>query len=141
MIAAFGTREKQRLNRVMDALNFEYPDYERLDEGSGGANKKRVVCILKRQAMRSIEEDQRASKKQKILAEPKDSAPKKRKLVRISPIEMKVQDMPEKTAGPSFREGGRNETRRDSQKTHNTYHFPRGTWQMDNTSKWQTENS
>ncbi|KAL5681270.1 hypothetical protein ACJX0J_007655, partial [Zea mays] len=31
------------LNRVMDALNFEYPDYERLDEGSGGANKKRVV--------------------------------------------------------------------------------------------------
>ena len=31
--------------------------------------------------------------------------------------------------------------RRDSQKTHNTYHFPRGTWQVDNTSKWQTENS
>lgn len=26
-------------------------------------------------------------------------------------------------------------------KTHNTYHFPRGTWQVDNTSKWQTENS
>jgi hypothetical protein len=40
--------------------------------------------------------------KQKVLAEPKDSAPKKRKLVRISPIEMKVQDMPEKTAGPSL---------------------------------------
>jgi hypothetical protein len=28
MIAAFGTRPKRRLNRVMDALNFEYPDYE-----------------------------------------------------------------------------------------------------------------
>jgi hypothetical protein len=47
----------------MDALNFEYPDYERLDEGAGGANKKRVVSILKRQAMQSIEKDQRAGKK------------------------------------------------------------------------------
>jgi hypothetical protein len=28
MTAAFGTRSKRRLNRVMDALNFEYPDYE-----------------------------------------------------------------------------------------------------------------
>jgi hypothetical protein len=31
MTAAFGTRPKRRLNRVMDALKFEYPDYERLD--------------------------------------------------------------------------------------------------------------
>ena len=35
MIAVFGTRPKQMLNRVMDALNFEYPDYDRLDEGVG----------------------------------------------------------------------------------------------------------
>ena len=66
MTATFGTREKRRLNRVMHALNFEYPDYDRLDDGAGGAKKKRVVSILKRQAMRSIEEDQRAGKKQKI---------------------------------------------------------------------------
>jgi hypothetical protein len=39
----------------MDALNFEYPDYERLDEGPGGAKKKRAVSILKRQAMQSVE--------------------------------------------------------------------------------------
>jgi hypothetical protein len=32
--AAFGTRSKRRLNRVMDALNFEYPDYERLNKGA-----------------------------------------------------------------------------------------------------------
>jgi hypothetical protein len=63
MLAAFGTREKQRLNRVMDALNFEYPDYQRLDEEAGRAKKKRVVSILKRQGMQSIEEDQRAGKK------------------------------------------------------------------------------
>jgi hypothetical protein len=39
----------------MDALNFKYPDYERLDEGADGAKKRRFVSILKRQAMRSIE--------------------------------------------------------------------------------------
>jgi hypothetical protein len=39
MTAAFGTRPKRRLNRVLDALNFEYPDYERLDEGAGGQKK------------------------------------------------------------------------------------------------------
>jgi hypothetical protein len=39
MIAAFGTQPKRRLNRVMDTLNFEYPDYEKLDEGAGGEKK------------------------------------------------------------------------------------------------------
>jgi hypothetical protein len=85
----------------MDALNFKYPDYDSLDEGIGGAKRKRIVSIVKRQAIRSIKEDQRAVKKQKILVEPKDSAPNKRKLVRISPEETKVQDVIEKTAGPS----------------------------------------
>jgi hypothetical protein len=40
MAAAFVTRPKQRLDRVMDALNFEYPDYERLDEGARGQKEK-----------------------------------------------------------------------------------------------------
>jgi hypothetical protein len=39
-------------------------------------------------------------KKQKTLSEPKDSAPKKRKLVRITSADTKVQDVPEKTTGP-----------------------------------------
>jgi hypothetical protein len=36
MTAAFGTRPKQRLNRVMDALKFKYLDYERLGNGAEG---------------------------------------------------------------------------------------------------------
>ena len=36
MTAAFGTRPKRRLNRVLDAIGFEYPDYERLDKGAEG---------------------------------------------------------------------------------------------------------
>jgi hypothetical protein len=39
MTAAFGTRPKQRLNWVMDALNFEYLDYERFDGGAGGMKR------------------------------------------------------------------------------------------------------
>jgi hypothetical protein len=63
MTAAFSTQPKRRLNRVMDALNFEYPDYETLDEGVGGVNRKRVVSILSRQAIRSIKEGQKTLKK------------------------------------------------------------------------------
>jgi hypothetical protein len=65
MTTTFGTRPKRRLNHVMDTLNFEYPDYERLDEGGEGAKRKRVVSILNRQAIRSVKEDQKALKKQK----------------------------------------------------------------------------
>jgi hypothetical protein len=84
----------------MYALNFEYPDYERLDKGAGGAKRKRVINILRRQATRSIKEGQKDLKKQKTLSELKDSAPKKRKLIKISSADTKVQDVPEKTIGP-----------------------------------------
>jgi hypothetical protein len=46
MTAAFGTRPKQRLNRVMDALDFEYPDYERLDKDAEGQKRKRMASVL-----------------------------------------------------------------------------------------------
>jgi hypothetical protein len=45
MTAAFGTRPKRRLNRVLDAIGFEYPDYERLDKGAEGQKRKRVVAL------------------------------------------------------------------------------------------------
>jgi hypothetical protein len=80
MTPALRTRPKQRLNRVMDALNFEYPNYERLDEGARRVKRKMVVSILSRQAIRSIKEDQETSKKRKTVPEPKVSAPKIRKL-------------------------------------------------------------
>jgi hypothetical protein len=84
MIAFFGAREKRRLNRVMDALSFEYPDYERLDEGAGGVKMKRVVSIMKRQAQRFVEKDRkkRLTKNPKLTPEP--SASKKRKIMSSS---------------------------------------------------------
>jgi ribosomal protein L5 len=72
MTAAFGTRLKQRLNRVMDALGFEYPDYERLDKGAEGQKRKRVVSVLNKD-----NEDQ--PKKKKLESEPKTGISKKRK--------------------------------------------------------------
>jgi hypothetical protein len=50
----------------MDALKFEYPDYERLSKGAEGPKRKRVVSVMKRQAARMIEEDDKALKKKKI---------------------------------------------------------------------------
>jgi hypothetical protein len=79
MTVAFGTRPKRRLNRVMDALKFEYPDYERLSKGAEGPKRKRVVSVMKRQAARMIEEDEKSLKKKKSSPEPKAAVPKKRK--------------------------------------------------------------
>jgi hypothetical protein len=94
MTDAFGTRPKQRLNQVMDALNFEYPDYDRLDKGGGRAKRKRVVSILSRQAARSVKEDKEALKKMKKMSEPKALAPKKRKLDKMPSAEPKEHDAP-----------------------------------------------
>jgi hypothetical protein len=100
MTAAFGTRPKRRLNCVMDALKFEYPNYESLDEGAGGGKRKRVVSILGRQAIQSIKEDHKTLKRQKTLSELKNSTPTKRKLVTIFYADTKIQDVEEKTTSP-----------------------------------------
>ena len=98
MTAAFGTRPKRRLNRVMDALNFEYPDYKRLDEGTEGVKRKRIVSILSRQAARMIKEDEKVLKKSKSATEPKVAVSKKRTLEAPEP---KVTEATEETASTS----------------------------------------
>jgi hypothetical protein len=72
MTAAFGTRPKRRLNRVMDALGFEYPDYERLDKGVEGQKRKRIASVLNKN-------DEEQPKKKKLESEPKTVVSKKRK--------------------------------------------------------------
>jgi hypothetical protein len=94
MTAAFGTQPKRRLNRVMNALNFEYSDYERLNKGAEGAKRKRVVSVLSRQAARMVKEDEKALKKRKSSPESKVAALKKRK---ASTPEPKVTEMEEET--------------------------------------------
>jgi hypothetical protein len=80
MTAAFDARPKRRLNRVMDALNFEYPDYERLNKSAEGQKRKRIVSVVGRQAARMVKEDEEILKKRKLSPETKPVAPKKRKV-------------------------------------------------------------
>jgi hypothetical protein len=91
MTAAFGTRPKRRLNRVLDAIGFEYPDYERLDKGAEGQKRKIVAGILNKD-----NEDQSKKKKQKF--EAKVLTSKKRK---DSIPEQKSIDEEEKTSATS----------------------------------------
>jgi hypothetical protein len=91
MTAAFGTRPKRRLNRVMDAIGFEYPDYERLDKGAEGQKRKRVASALNK-------DDEDQSKKKKQESEAKAVASKKRK---ASTPKQKSVDEEEKTSATS----------------------------------------
>jgi hypothetical protein len=50
MTAAFGTRPKRRLNRVLDAIGFEYPDYGRLGGDAGGPKRKKLPALLTKRA-------------------------------------------------------------------------------------------
>jgi hypothetical protein len=88
MTVAFGTRPKRRLNRVMDALGFEYPDYERIDKGAEGQKRKRVADVLNK-------DDEEQPKKKKLEPKPKTGVSKKRK---ASTPKQKAIDEEEKTA-------------------------------------------
>jgi hypothetical protein len=48
----------------MDALNFEYPDYERLSKGAEGQKRKRIVSVLNRHAARMVKQDEEALKRE-----------------------------------------------------------------------------
>jgi hypothetical protein len=92
MTAAFGTRPKRRLNRVMDALGFEYPDYERLDKGTEGQKRKRVADVLNK-------DDEEQLKKKKLKLEPKTYASKKRKAT--APKQKAIDEEEETATSPS----------------------------------------
>jgi hypothetical protein len=92
MTAAFGTRPKRRLNRVMDALDFEYPDYEQMDRGAEGQKRKRVASVRKK-------DDEEKLKKKKLRPEPKTNALKKRK---ATTLKQRATDIEEETAATPF---------------------------------------
>jgi hypothetical protein len=95
MTAAFSTRPKRRLNRVMDALDFEYPDYERLDKDAEGQKRKRVAGALNK-------DDEEQPKKKKLEPEPKSGVSKKRKAT--APKQKSIDEEEESAATPSATE-------------------------------------
>lgn len=115
MTATFGNREKRRLNRVMGAPQFEYPDYSKvLEEEVVGIKRKRIVSIMTRQVMRSIKEkkekkDLAKNPKRKEAEEgesshsgPKSRASKKQKVTKPNHACKKPSALPKKvTKTPS----------------------------------------
>jgi hypothetical protein len=85
MTAAFGTRPKRRMNRVMDALNFDYPDYGQLGKVAEGQKRKRVASALDKEGTKLAKKDKEISEKRKLSPEPKIAAPKKRKAASPKP--------------------------------------------------------
>jgi hypothetical protein len=77
---------------VMDALNFEYPNYERLNKGVEGQKRKRIVSVLSRQAARMVKEDEETLKKRKSNPLPKVAVPKKRKVAAPKPKTTEVEE-------------------------------------------------
>jgi hypothetical protein len=77
MTAAFGSRPKRRLNRVLDALNFDYPDYEQLGGDAGGPKRKRIASALDEESTKLAKKKKEIS--EKLSPEPKVAAPRKRK--------------------------------------------------------------
>jgi hypothetical protein len=78
----------------MDALNFEYPHYERLSKGAEGPKRKRVVSVLSRQAARMVKEDEEALKKRKSNPEPKMVISKKRRAATPEPKAVEIEETP-----------------------------------------------
>jgi hypothetical protein len=79
----------------MDALNFEYPDYERLDRGVEGQKRKRVASVQNKEAAKLVKDDEEKLKKRKLRPEPKTDASKKRK---VAAPKQKATDIEEETA-------------------------------------------
>jgi hypothetical protein len=78
MTAAFGTRPKRRLNIVLDAIGFEYPDYGRLGGDAGGPKRKRIASAVDKESTKLAKKKKEISEKPS--PEPKVAASRKRKL-------------------------------------------------------------
>jgi hypothetical protein len=88
MTAAFGTRPKRRLNRVLDAIGFEYPDYGRLGGDAGGSKRKRIVSAVDEESTKVAKKKKEISEKlspEKLSPEPKVAATRKRKIASPEP--------------------------------------------------------
>lgn len=88
MTAAFGTRPKRRLNRVLDAIGFEYADYGRLGGDAGGPKRKRIASAADEEVAKVAKkkrEDSRKLSPEELNPEPKVATARKRKTASPEP--------------------------------------------------------
>jgi hypothetical protein len=99
MTAAFGTRQKRRLNRVLDALNFDYPDYEQLGGDAEGPKRKRIASALDKESAKLAKKEKEIS--EKLIPEPKVAAPRKRKVASPKPASPKPKTSAREEEAPA----------------------------------------
>jgi hypothetical protein len=80
MTAAFGTRPKRRLNRVLDAIGFEYADYGRLGGDARGPKRKRIASATDEEVAKvAKKKDSEKLSPEELNPEPKVATARKRK--------------------------------------------------------------
>jgi hypothetical protein len=99
MTAASGTRPKRRLNRVLDALNFDYPDYEQLGGDVEGPKRKRIASALDKESTKLAKKEKEISEKPS--PEPKIAAPRKRKVASPKPASPKPKTSAREEEAPA----------------------------------------
>jgi hypothetical protein len=92
MTAAFGTRPKRRLNRVLDAIGFEYPDYGRLSGDGGGPKRKRIASAVDEESTKVAKNKKETS--EKLSLEPKVAAARKRRTASPEPEALVQEETP-----------------------------------------------
>jgi hypothetical protein len=88
MTAAFGTRPKRRLNRVLDAIGFEYADYGRLGGDVGGPKRKRIASAADEEVAKVAKKKRKDSEKlspEELNPVPKVATARKRKTASPEP--------------------------------------------------------
>jgi hypothetical protein len=88
MTAAFGTRPKRRLNRVLDTIGFEYADYGRVGGDAGGPKRKRIASATDEEVGKVAKKKKKDSEKlspEESNPEPKVATIKKRKIASPEP--------------------------------------------------------
>jgi hypothetical protein len=68
---------------VLDALNFDYPDYEQLSGDAEGPKRKRIASALYKESTKLAKKEKETS--EKLIPEPKVAAPRKRKAASPKP--------------------------------------------------------
>jgi hypothetical protein len=99
MTAAFDTRPKRRLNRVLDALNFDYPDYEQLGGDAEGPKRKRIASALEKESTKLAKKEKEIS--EKLSPGPEVAVSKKRKAASPKPASPKPKTSTREEEAPA----------------------------------------
>jgi hypothetical protein len=99
MTVAFGTRPKRRLNRALDALNFDYPDYEQLGGGAEGPKRKRIASALDKESTKLAKKEKEIS--EKLSPGPRVAVSRKRKGTSPKPASPKPKTSAQEEEAPA----------------------------------------